>query len=452
MSSFFAPFSLTIGPTGPTGNTGPTGPDGPQGPRGATGSPTTGPTGSDITLVSLVSGGISFQWTNNQELVALPIGPTGFYQVLMKGATGLTNSIVSGTTQNQNVVVNTDGIVTNGSVLTLKNLSTDSTGITLSYGVNEDSININFINSGDTFSGSIGQIIGGGSGNTIRGITSTFHNPASQNHTTLPIRAYYEGLTHINSAQVIGSPIIDWNIEISGPYRNFQLKPRTDTCIACTQSITISLLSVPLNVITAITVIIPTGITNGIDTKYNSIDSGDNIRPILFPIGVPPKLTDGLDVINIIFDITPSNAVAYATVSTLNSVLSVEEYIPQASLRNDNYSQPTYSPFVDDRSCVPPAPSITEINPSIGGVSGGSNIIITGQNLQGSTLTIDGITHTCVNNSAGFTTSATTIGGPAGSWPVIVYTTGGTAGGLTFTYFSMSLSSVTPNRGPTGGR
>ena len=450
MSSFFVPFSLTIGPTGSTGNTGPTGPDGPQGPRGATGSPTTGPTGSNITLISLVSTGISFQWTNNQALVALPVGPTGFYQVLMKGATGLTNSIVSGTVQNQNVVANTDGIVTNGSVLTLKNLSTNSTGITLSYGDNNDSINIKFINSGDTFSGSIGQIIGGGSGNTIRGITSTFHNPAQQNHTILPIRGYYEGITHISSAQVINSSVIDWNIEISGPYRNFQLKPRTDACTTCTQSITISPLSLPLNVITAITVIIPTGITNGIDTKYNSMDVDGRSRPILFPLGVPPKLTDGLDVINIIFE-SYSPPTTYATVSTLNSVLSLEDYIPQASLRNDDYSQPSYSPFSDNRSCVPPAPSITGINPSIGSVLGGTNIIITGQNLQGSTLTIDAITHTCVNNSAGFTTSTTTIGGPAGSWPVIIYTTGGTAGGLTFTYLSMTLDSVTPNRGPTGG-
>ena len=32
-----------------------------------------------------------------------------------------------------------------------------------------------------------------------------------------------------------------------------------------------------------------------------------------------------------------------------------------------------------------------------------------------------------------------------------LYTTGGTAGGLTFNYTSMSLQSVIPNRGPTGG-
>ena len=447
MSSFFAPFSLTVGPTGPTGSTGPTGPPGPIGPRGATGSPTTGPTGSNISEISTTSNAITFVWEDStNKSINLPKGPTGFYQVLVKGATGLTNSIVSGTTQDQNVVVSTDGIVTSGSVLTLKNLSTTSTGITLSYDINQDSIDIKFINSADTFTGSVGQIIGGGSGNTIRGITSTVHQPASINQTILPIRAYYEGLTHVNSNVVTN--IVDWNIEISGSNRNFQLNPRTDSCVTCLQTITISTPLLP-SIVTAITVIIPAGITNGIETAYNILDKNGDPFPMLFPLGIAPILTTDLDIINIIVD--HINNTAYATVSTLNSLLTVEDYIPQASLINDYYLQPSYDPFIDDRSCVLPAPSITLINPSIGPVLGGTNIIITGENLQGSTLTIDGITHSCVNNSAGFTTAATTLGGTAGSWPVIIYTTGGTAGGLTFTYISMNLTSVIPNRGPTGG-
>ncbi len=442
MSSFFSPFSLTIGPTGPTGPTGLDGPVGVIGPRGQTGSPTTGPTGSNITLVSLVPDGISFQWTNNQTLVDLPKGPTGFYQVLVKGATGLTNSIVSVTTQNQNVVANTDGIVTSGSVLTLKNLSTTSSGITLIYNSSVDGIDIRFINSGDTFTGSDGQILGGGSGNTIRGITSTFYNEIP-NQTILPIRGYYEGLTHIDSVTVTDTDTdtVEWNIDISGPYRNFQLKPRTDMCILCTQSIIISINDTTT---TAITIIIPKGITNGIETTYTLHESDDSID-VLFPIGIPPKLTDGLDIINMIILPTPS-LIAYATVSTLNSSVSISS----EDLVNEDYSQVNYRPFTDNRSCVPPIPTILDITPSIGGYGGGSNIIISGSDLQGSTLTIDGITHICVNNSAGFTTSTTTIGGTVGSWPVIVYTTGGTAGG-TFTYISMSLSSVKPNRGPTGG-
>ena len=447
MSSFFAPFSLTVGPAGPTG---PTGPTGPAGPRGATGSPTTGPTGSNITEISQKSNKIIFDWGGlNTETLTFPKGPTGFYQVLIKGATGLTNSIVSGTTQDQNIVVSTDGIVTSGSVLTLKNLSTTSTGVTLSYGSNEDSIDIKFINSADTFTGSAGQVVGGGSGNTIRGITSTFHQQPL-NQTILPIRAYYEGLTHVNSAVGSGANIniVDWDIQITGPNRNFQLKPRTDNCVDCTQSITISTYLLP-TIISAITLIIPTGITNGIETVYNILDENSNLLPILFPLGIAPILTTDLDIINII--VNHINNTAYATVSTLNPSLNVEDYIPQASLINDYYLQPSYNPFIDDRSCVLPAPSITLINPSIGPVSGGTNIIITGNNLQGSTLTIDGITHSCVNNSAGFTTAATTLVGTTGSWPVIIYTTGGTAGGLTFTYTSMNLTSVIPNRGPTGG-
>lgn len=446
MSSFFVPFSLTVGPTGPTGSTGPTGPDGPIGPRGATGSPTTGPTGSNISAISSRVDKLTFVWEDlNTETLTFPKGPTGFYQVLMKGATGLTNSIVSGTTQDQNVVVSTDGIVTSGSVLTLKNLSTTSTGIVLRYAENEDAIKV-ISSAEDTFTGSVGQIIGGGSGNTIRGITSTFHQQPL-NQTILPIRAYYEGLTHVNSNVVVGPlDIVDWNIEISGSNRNFQLNPRTDQCINCLQTITISTLLLP-SIVTAITVIIPAGITNGPATGY-FVDNG-NVLPILFPLGIAPTLTDGLDIINIIVD--GANNKAYATVSTLNSLLSVDDYIPLASRTNLDYSQPPYNPFIDNRSCVLPGPSITEINPSIGPVSGGTNIIITGENLQGSTLTIDGITHSCVNNSAGFTTAATTLGGTVGSWPVIIYTTGGTAGGLTFTYTSMNLTSVIPNRGPTGG-
>jgi hypothetical protein len=447
MSSFFAPFSLTVGPTGPTGSTGPTGPAGPTGPRGATGSPTTGPTGSNITNISQRGKiAVDFLWEDlENKQTTMPKGPTGFYQVLVKGATGLTNSIVSGTVQNQNIAVSVNDIVTDGSVLTLKNLSTTSTGVTLSYGSDQDSIDIKFINSGDTFSGSVGQIIGGGSGNTIRGITSTFHQ-IPLNQTILPIRAYYEGLAHINSAKVVGLDIIDWNIEISGSNRNFQLNPRTDVCNTCTQTITISTVLLP-SIVTAITVIIPAGITNGIATGY-IIDNGD-VFTILFPLGVVPTLTNGLDIINIIVDST--NNTAYATVSTLNSSLSVEDYIPQESLRNDDYSQPPYEPFIDDRSCVLPTPFLTSINPIIGPVSGGTNIIISGSHLQGSTLTIGGITHSCVNNSAGFTTAATTLAGTEGSQPVIIYTTGGTAGGLTFTYTSMNLTSVIPNRGPTGG-
>jgi formylglycine-generating enzyme required for sulfatase activity/CxxC motif-containing protein (DUF1111 family)/subtilisin-like proprotein convertase family protein len=99
-------------------------------------------------------------------------------------------------------------------------------------------------------------------------------------------------------------------------------------------------------------------------------------------------------------------------------------------------------------------PTISSVSPNAGPTAGGTPITITGTNLTGtSSVTIGGTAATSVSVVNATTVTAVTPAGTAGAKTVSLTTPGGTAN-LTngFTYgLSPSISSVTPNVGPTAG-
>ncbi|PVM89853.1 autotransporter outer membrane beta-barrel domain-containing protein [Caulobacter radicis] len=100
-------------------------------------------------------------------------------------------------------------------------------------------------------------------------------------------------------------------------------------------------------------------------------------------------------------------------------------------------------------SYVPP-PTISSLTPNQGPTGGGSSVSISGTNLSGATLTVDGVTVTPSSTSATsvvFTTPAHV----AASVPVVVTTTGGTASS-SFEYVAApTISNLSPNAGSTAG-
>jgi hypothetical protein len=98
-----------------------------------------------------------------------------------------------------------------------------------------------------------------------------------------------------------------------------------------------------------------------------------------------------------------------------------------------------------------PAPTIGSIVPNSGPTAGGTTVVITGTNLTGGTVTFGGLPATCTVDSATQIT-CTSPAHAAGPVDVVVTTPGGaatSAGG--FTYIPQTITSITPNFGPTGG-
>jgi hypothetical protein len=98
-----------------------------------------------------------------------------------------------------------------------------------------------------------------------------------------------------------------------------------------------------------------------------------------------------------------------------------------------------------------PAPTIGGIAPNSGPTAGGTSVVISGTNLTGGTVTFGGLPATCTVNSPTQIT-CTSPAHAAGPVDVVVTTPGGpatSAGG--FTYIPQSITSITPNSGPTGG-
>ena len=99
-----------------------------------------------------------------------------------------------------------------------------------------------------------------------------------------------------------------------------------------------------------------------------------------------------------------------------------------------------------------PLPTITGVSPSSGPMVGGTSITITGTNLAGAKVTIDGKAATGVVASAA-SISATAPAGTVGAKSVVVTTVGGvvTKAGA-FTYVPVpTIASVSPSSGPVGG-
>ena len=97
-------------------------------------------------------------------------------------------------------------------------------------------------------------------------------------------------------------------------------------------------------------------------------------------------------------------------------------------------------------------PTITGVSPSTGPTSGGTQITVTGTNLMGATLTINNVDAPIVDNSSDTSITAITPAGAAGAKTIFATTSSGVSTqAITFTYFSATVKTVTPNLGPTSG-
>jgi hypothetical protein len=129
-----------------------------------------------------------------------------------------------------------------------------------------------------------------------------------------------------------------------------------------------------------------------------------------------------------------------------------------------NYSEATSNTLTVPKA-PPPVPTVSSVTPDSGPIAGGTPITITGTGFgagarvviaQGSGSQSNTIAAANVRLVTPHEITAVTVGGAkSGSWSVYVTTKGGTnaaSPGGTFTYLAVpTVSSVTPNRGPTSG-
>ena len=112
------------------------------------------------------------------------------------------------------------------------------------------------------------------------------------------------------------------------------------------------------------------------------------------------------------------------------------------------------SPVLNNAYTYVPVPTITNISPASGPLSGGTTVTITGTNfVTGATVTIGGVAVTGINVASATSITATTAAGTTGgAKDVVVTTPGGLAtlpGG--FNYLPVTITSVTPPTGLTSG-
>jgi IPT/TIG domain len=105
---------------------------------------------------------------------------------------------------------------------------------------------------------------------------------------------------------------------------------------------------------------------------------------------------------------------------------------------------------------IPPAPTITSVSPASGPASGGSAVTLAGQNFaSGATVTFGGAAATSVVVVSATQITANTPPHAQGSVNVTVTNPGGQSGtlasGFTFVALAPTVTSVSPNSGPTGG-
>ena len=110
-------------------------------------------------------------------------------------------------------------------------------------------------------------------------------------------------------------------------------------------------------------------------------------------------------------------------------------------------------PNPTDPSCPPtaPAPTVSSINPTTGGTSGGTSVTVTGSNfVNGATLTLGNAAATNVQVNNATTIVGTTAGSSAGTVNVVVRNPDGQTGTLAsgFTYVSTPSVPVANPGGP----
>ena len=282
MSSFYS----TILVTGLSGSTGPTGPTGPLGPVGATGPNAYGSTGSSIIGITLDS--------IKRLLFTFEDGSTATSSSIVSGATGSRQARISG--QGTNTVFSSSVQGSSGDFIVLKNFKTDtpeSIGITLSD--DQNSIVINYISTlGGTFTQSELNRLVIGSGTGISSANITNYDTLTKS-LDIKIDRYLEGITNVYPENFTGTFTSQWNLN-TDLYSIFNLQP--ETTINIKKIININSTAND-NISRGITIIIPSGITAYASNIKFIVNDDDDVS-VLFPMILSIKLTDKLDVVNMI--------------------------------------------------------------------------------------------------------------------------------------------------------
>lgn len=282
MSSFYS----TIFVTGLTGSTGPIGPTGPLGPVGATGPNAYGSTGSSIIGITLDS--------IKQLLFTFEDGSTASSSPIVSGATGSWQARISG--QGTNTIFSSSVQGSTGDFIVLKNFKTDtpeSIGITLSD--DRNSIVINYISTlGGTFTQSELNRLVIGSGTGISSANITNYDTLTKS-LDIKIDRYLEGITNVYPENSLGASTSQWDLN-TDLHSIFNLQP--ETTINTGKIINVNSTAND-NISRGITVIIPSGITASMQ-NIKFIVNGDEDVSVLFPMSLPIRLTDKLEVVNMI--------------------------------------------------------------------------------------------------------------------------------------------------------
>ena len=281
MSSFYS----TIFVRGLSGSTGPTGPTGSIGPIGPTGPNAYGSTGSSIIGITLDS--------IKRLLFTFEDGSTATSSAIVSGATGSRQARISG--QGTNTVFSSSVQGSSGDFIVLKNFKTDtpeSIGITLSDDLN--SIVINYISTlGGTFTQSELNRLVIGSGTGISSANITNYDTLTKS-LDIKIDRYLEGITNVYPVDISGANTSQWDLN-TDLHSIFNLQP--ETTINISKIININSTAND-NISRGITVIIPSDITAAAD-KIEFRVNDDNIS-VLFPMTLTIRLTDKLEVVNMI--------------------------------------------------------------------------------------------------------------------------------------------------------
>lgn len=114
----------------------------------------------------------------------------------------------------------------------------------------------------------------------------------------------------------------------------------------------------------------------------------------------------------------------------------------------------TLKAFTIEAVAVPP-PTITSVSPHAGPAEGSTTVTIEGTGFTGATLVtfgdVDIDADSFTVNDDGTAITVTTPSGTAGIVQLVVTAPGGTAEPPVFGFAYLAITSITPNRGPTGG-
>jgi len=148
--------------------------------------------------------------------------------------------------------------------------------------------------------------------------------------------------------------------------------------------------------------------------------------------------------------------VALTNVTVVNdTTITATTAARQAGLVSLSIRNPDLTAVQPNAFTYLPAPTFTSLTPSSGFISGGTQVTVTGQNFAGATLiTLGGNTATQVFTITDTTITFITPSGMAGPADLDVFTPGGRGtmvGAFTYQHPPPTLSTITPDTGPTSG-